>query len=224
MHRLLAALALALSPLSAHAVPLTEPIVFDFEDGLQGWELHGTATRVQTQVLGGEWAIFGDGVVAPVEGVDPMIPTFFDLGTSMSMTVGLSSVASVTVEFFFVEGNEQSLALGQGGFVSDLFLGRFFPFVALDPERPNLLSVDLTGSSAMSTRTVSAPVIIIRPEPPDPVESLVISWSLPAAEASDPSVVAFIDNITFHPVPEPGTLALLTVGLVVLLIGRRRIV
>ncbi len=39
------------------------PIVFDFEDGLQGWELHGATQRVQTKVLGGEWAIFGDGIV-----------------------------------------------------------------------------------------------------------------------------------------------------------------
>ncbi len=52
------------------------PIVFDFEDGLQGWELHGSAQRVQTQVLGGEWAIFGDGVLSPltelklIDGID----------------------------------------------------------------------------------------------------------------------------------------------------------
>ncbi len=34
--------------------------------------------------------------------------------------------------------------------------------------------------------------------------------------------VAFIDNITFHPVPEPGTLALLAFGLATLVIARRR--
>ena len=38
------------------------------------------------------------------------------------------------------------------------------------------------------------------------------------------SVVAFIDNITFHPVPEPSTLALLAVCLAALMIYRRRIV
>ena len=31
---------------SAHAAPA--PIVFDFEDGLKGWELHGSAQRVPT--------------------------------------------------------------------------------------------------------------------------------------------------------------------------------
>ena len=55
---LIALLALALP---AHAAPA--PIVFDFEDGLQGWELVLAAQRVQTQSLGGEWAIFLDRLV-----------------------------------------------------------------------------------------------------------------------------------------------------------------
>ena len=36
------------------------------------------------------------------------------------------------------------------------------------------------------------------------------------------SIVAYIDNITFHPVPEPSTLLLLASGFVALLIARRR--
>ncbi len=54
---------LALIALLSLAVPAwaaPAPIVFDFEDGLQGWELTGSAQRVQTQVLGGKWAIFGN--------------------------------------------------------------------------------------------------------------------------------------------------------------------
>ena len=80
--------------LPAYAAPA--PIVFDFEDGLQGWELHGSAQRVQTQVLGGEWAIFGDGFVAPGE---------FGGGTFISIRADLTNVASISVEQFFVEGS-----------------------------------------------------------------------------------------------------------------------
>ena len=40
--------------LTLHSSPTTAaPIVFDFEDGLQGWELQGSAERVQIQGLGG---------------------------------------------------------------------------------------------------------------------------------------------------------------------------
>ena len=60
-HASLVLIALLAFALPAHAAPA--PIVFDFEDGLQGWELNGSAQRVQTQVLGGGWAIFGDGLV-----------------------------------------------------------------------------------------------------------------------------------------------------------------
>ena len=59
--KLLLAIATIGLALPVQAAPA--PIVFDFEDGLQGWELHGGATRVQTQVLGGEWAIFMDNLV-----------------------------------------------------------------------------------------------------------------------------------------------------------------
>ncbi len=61
MPRLRATAISALIVLLGLALPVQAapaPIVFDFEDGLQGWELHGGATRVQTQVLGGEWTIF----------------------------------------------------------------------------------------------------------------------------------------------------------------------
>ena len=42
-------------------------------------------------------------------------------------------------------------------------------------------------------------------------------------ERSATEVLAFIDNITFHPVPEPGTLTLLALSLAALLIVRVQI-
>ncbi len=41
-------------------------------------------------------------------------------------------------------------------------------------------------------------------------------------EIPEDSLLAFIDNITFHPVPEPGTFGLLVFSLVALVIARRR--
>jgi hypothetical protein len=59
MTRLFAAFVIALLALAPPAK--AQPIVFDFEDGLQGWELHGAATRVQTQLLGGNGRSLGMG-------------------------------------------------------------------------------------------------------------------------------------------------------------------
>ncbi len=80
MPRLPAAALSALIPvlgLSLPAQAARAPIVFDFEDGLQGWELVLAAQRVQTQSLGGEWAIFLDRLVkggALFIGVDDVLP------------------------------------------------------------------------------------------------------------------------------------------------------
>jgi hypothetical protein len=63
------------------------PIVFDFEDGLHGWELHGSGQRVQTQVLGGEWAFFGDELVGVFD-----IRTFISMETDLTpYNLGVSS-------------------------------------------------------------------------------------------------------------------------------------
>ena len=92
MPRLPAAALSALIPvlgLSLPAQAARAPIVFDFdfEDGLQAWELSGSAQRVQTQVLGGEWAIFGDGLVGA-----------FDIRTFISMETDLTEVVRISVD------------------------------------------------------------------------------------------------------------------------------
>ena len=148
--------------LPAQAAPA--PIVFDFEDGLQGWELHGGATRVQTQVLGGEWAIFLDG--------------FLEGGASIFIPGDLQTVGSVTFD--------QLTIAGSGSVV------------------PVLRRVALVNNVLTDFIEIGFPVVQggVRPEPP----------------------IAFIDNITFHPVPEPGTLGLLAGSLAALVIARCRIV
>ncbi len=64
------------------------PVVFDFEDGLQGWVATGSAQRVNTQVLGGQWAIFGDGSANPRG------------HTNLFLDVDLTNVGSIVVEQF----------------------------------------------------------------------------------------------------------------------------
>ncbi len=151
---------------SAQAAPA--PIVFDFEDGLQGWELHGATQRVQTQVLGGEWAIFGDGFIEGEATLItlPTLPEEFPLGDF-----------SVSWDMLFLDG---------------------------DKEGPWLVTFDIIDNPFFGQTT--------------------ISWRIRSVDVPVGRVVAFIDNITFHPVPEPSTLALLAFSLVALVIARRRIV
>ncbi len=169
---------IALAPLALLLVlPLpvqatSAPIVFDFEDGLQGWELSGSAQRVQTQILGGEWAIFADGrSIAAMQ--SPFIVIQMDL----------TDIASISLEQFFVEGNEDNLFFINGGGLSRLDV--------IEPGNPSLRAVDVSSMTG--------------------VTDVHFVWGLPTSEIVNelpPPIVAFIDNITFHPVPEPGTLAL----------------
>ena len=146
--------------LPVHAAPA--PIVFDFEDGLQGWTLGGSAQRVQTQVLGGEWAIFLDGF----------------LGATISfIPEALQAIGSVTFEQLSIDGSG-SIPVSQG--------------------------ICLINNTFTGCVTIGFIQRVIGMDPPEPA-------------------VAFIDNITFHPVPEPRTLGLVAVGLAALLIARRRI-
>ncbi len=86
--------ALALGSLLGLALPVQAapaPIVFDFEDGLQGWKLHGSAQRVQTQLLGGEWAIFGDALI--------------EFGAGISTGIDFTNLSSMTMNIFFLDGS-----------------------------------------------------------------------------------------------------------------------
>jgi hypothetical protein len=50
------------------------------------------------------------------------------------------------------------------------------------------------------------------------IPSIVIAW----VDVSDAPLAAFIDNITFHPVPEAASLVLLGLGLIGLAAARTR--
>ena len=173
-------------PLESRAA--SEPIVFDFEDGLQGWTLNG-AERVQTGALGGEWAIFGN------------------RSASLSIEIDLTEIAFISIDQFFpgeilgrVEGTDfLSLRRSQPG--AGDFIGR-------------LSSPDLSnpGRRVINVRSLEG------------LWQVGFLWSLlPIADVPPPDeVLGFIDNITFHPVPEPSTLGLLGFGLAALTISRRR--
>ena len=189
---LLALLGLALP---AEAAPA--PIVFDFEDGLQGWELHGSAQRVQTQVLGGEWAIFGDGQV--------------ESGASISIEMDLTDIAAISVEQFFIDGSEDGLLFFTTiHLIENIVLTAVERLDIVQPGNPSLRAADVTFRGLFGVTEVG------------------FFWGFEGFESPPgkllPPVVAFIDNITFHPVPEPGTLALLAVSLGTLAMYRRRIV
>ncbi len=181
----------------AQAAPA--PIVFDFEDGLQGWELGGSAQRVQTQILGGEWAIFGDGLTpAPAK------------GAFMLIDIDLTGIAAISVEQFFA---------------GDPIFGIDFLVIAIGCPLgcpPGALTSFLT-SSPDPTANPGFRTFFLEPEFREP-RTVALWWSFrnrPLPPLRD-AALGFLDNITFHPVPEPSTLALLAFGLVALVIARRR--
>jgi hypothetical protein len=179
------------------------PLVFDFEDGLQGWALHGATARVQTQLLGGQWAIFGDGPAdPPVLGANLIENVFIPRleGTHISITADLTGIRLVSLEQFLVDGDGIGPSLLLLDLIENIFIFNLLPFEPEGPGNPNVWTVDVSST----------------PE----VEEVFILWSSPG----DPAVpiVAFIDNITFHPVPEAASVLLLGLGLIGLAAARTR--
>jgi len=186
------ALLLFFSPPTAAAAP--EPIVFDFEDGLQGWELGGSANRVQTGLVGDSWAIFGDG---SIEG-----------GAVIFIEADLTNIGSISLEQFFIAGDEGGLGLFlQSGSVATKNL---IPFEVIEPGNPSLR---VASVSSVFTGT----------------GLVAIQWSRPSFLPGNgtglpfPTLVAFIDNITFHPVPEPSSWLLLSLGIAGVVMIRRKV-
>jgi hypothetical protein len=209
---------LAAAVLTAHTSQATPfvpdfsngPVVFDFEDGLQGWTLENAVQRVNTQILGGQWAILGDGLV-----IGPWVPgTMHTARSLMSMTINLTEVATFGFDQF---------SLGERRAVGLVRIERFpsggraisaFGFeVGPTGENPETRVYDLAFSFDTSERLGF---------PLERVLEIGIWWEgIDGTEPEDQ--LAFIDNITLTPIPEPSTLLLCTVGLGALaLVGRRR--
>jgi hypothetical protein len=188
------------------------PIVFSFEDGLQGWELDGSAQRIQTQVLGEEWAISGDGLVED--------------GASISIEIDLTEIASVSLEQFFA---------GDAAAGTD-FLQIWFRRLDLPEPGPgpiDELQTEMIGWDLRDTSNPSenpglrvAPVPRSSSFPLEGVHEVKIKWGVSPFVCTNPPLechivepdspddfLGFVDNITFHEIPEPSTTLLLALGL-----------
>lgn len=173
------------------------PIVFDFEDGLQGWTLHGSAQRVNTQVLGGQWAVFGDGLA--------------DGGASIFNVLNLTDIDSIIVDAFF-PGTPSPLVPTLIAFLDHAIDGKLVFYV--EPTR------DGEGNAGRLTYDL----------PPLFGAGVTLAWAVdvgkcrraPCPPREPDSRLAFIDNITLVPIPEPATLLLVLGGLATLLRARRR--
>jgi len=191
---------------AATAVPFVPdfsagPVVFDFEDGLQGWQLSGNAERLQTQVLGGDWAIFGDGEML----VGNQLPVL------RMREIDLSEVARISFEQLLLGSDEGAIFLSHG-FCYSSSSGGVFIVCSIDKYSPPFPDPPTNPGTFQFTvheafrRTVS----------------LSIGFSTPGGLPKPPNgSVGFIDNITLYPIPEPTTALLLACGLVGLGVRRR---
>jgi hypothetical protein len=190
---------------SAAAIPLVldlanGPVVFDFEDGEQGWEFAGSAERVETQIFGPDWAVFGDGLfLTEIEILPGIVIGRFDTG--LSAEVDLTDVARIEVDQWFPSGvgtlvGGRSMQLAGGILV-------FAPFDAAEPaQSPGTKVFDVSGI--------------------DGTVDLFFLWGATVdPELLDrTAAVGFIDNIAFFPIPEPATATLLAIGLALLAVRR----
>ncbi len=196
------------------------PIVFDFEDGPQGWLLHGSATRVQTQLLGGQWAVLGDGFSQDDT-------TGLPLDVSISQELDLTGIGSVSLDQYFLAGEQEGLLVTPRfvvrgiDLIENIFIGivelGFGPFDASDP------------STNPSVRT--APMLTFEGMQLEGVHRVEIRWNLLQPEiqrqigeaTTPPALVAFIDNVTFPPGPESSSWLLLSLGIAGVVMIRRKL-
>ncbi len=127
-------------------------------------------------------------------------------GTFLSTSIDLTGIASISVEQFFVGGSEDGLLFFRIiRLIENIAIGTVGRLDVVQPGNPSLRAADIGVFTG--------------------VHELGFFWGFEGFESPPgtllPPVVAFIDNITFHPVPEPGTLTLLAVSLTALGMCRR---
>lgn len=179
-------------------------MVFDFEDGLQGWTPSGAAERTNTSILGGEWSILGDGVASGHTG-----------SASIHAVIDLTNVSAVSVEQFF---------LGETATTSDFLTIRITPdnahgtITAYDPwgAYRQLFSGD--SESDPSTRTIVFDPMFAGPLTVQIIWGWFCLFCDPLTYAAE--LTGYLDNVTLHLVPEP-SLMLLGSAAVVALVFRR---
>ena len=177
---------------------LATPMVFDFEDGEQGWLLFNGAKREETSVLGGSFAVFG---------ADTATLSFErDLTGIESLTLQQLWVSPVqeqtnlvTVRVFGTDANGSATTRRDRDGVS-LIADAANPF-----PNPDLRSFDISGFVGAGSVLITWNELVCIPEDPCPF----------------PNFVGYVDNITFHPVPEPSSSFLSAMVLALLFAGRR---
>jgi hypothetical protein len=170
---------------------------FDFESGLQGWTL-GTVERVSGAPLGGDFAIFGEGMgsEAPI-----------DTGPVMWIELDLSLYSSITFSQFLVSPADPLIN----------FVGLAIRPV---PDPGGLFGLD-PGISLLVTAQDPSPNPDLRRVDISDFEGLHrVSFLWTAVNLTPYS--GFVDDVTFHAVPEPSTASLVLFGLAIVSAGASR--
>jgi hypothetical protein len=165
------------------------PLVFDFESGVQGWTL-GAVERVSGSPLGEDFAIFGEAQV--VGGPPPPHAMWIELDLSPyeSLTFARLQADPADPVADFVRVSIRPIPDPGGLFFPDP--GVSLVATAEDPfPNPDLRRVDLSNFEGVHTVT--------------------FHWVANLVPHS-----GFVDDITFHPIPEPSSALLLSLGLVLL--------
>jgi hypothetical protein len=185
------------------------PLFFDFEDGVGEWVLSGSVRYEEAPVLGGEHALFGSDV-GPLAG-------------QIALEIDLTGISSLTLEQLWTstprpEANLVTVLVSWTDETGTPRFGRDRDGTSLlplsdEPRVRDLRSFDLSGFTGPAT--------------------VVIQWNeflCPIAAGGDPDFFnpcfgsyfnGYIDDVRFHPVPEPSSALLLGLGVSVLAIRRR---